>query len=573
MIKENKKKFYIFLLVINILGIFTYFQQQNVISIDRNDNIISQRLIIPSEDEISSNFVSTPLEKIVGNKDESFPNLESTPLQSIIGSDNRKKVSSTNIYPYTAVCKLIMTFPNGDTYSGSGAIIDGFHVLTAGHCLYYSSLGGWATSIMVIPAMDGFIRPFEYAWSRSLTISNIYKKNEGMNHDWGIITLDRNVGLYTGSFGIVSASRSDYIYHSPVKTAGYPGDKGYGEMYYASGKGKRLNIFEALIYQKVHLYDLDTYAGQSGSPVWKTHNNDPYIVSIHSASGKKDKFNIGTRIYPRLFEIIKDKLKEDSKNPPIDKADMDTNYDSVATFPASLCPRDPFEISFRVKNRGTKDSSLFKVDFYLSTDTIISTNDYLLGRVDMNIIWPFCDEEVKLTGFFPSNIPDGRYYIGWIIDSENEMIEYSESNNIFCIERQISVTNKPDLTTILSTISDFPTNITVGDPFEVSFDVINCGSKDSNPFSVDFYLSSLSNTTYSLGTVYMNSILALDQKEVKWTGQIPSSIPGGLYMLQWYIDSENQVDEISENNNYYSSLIRVEETNNSFLNNTSWIMI
>ncbi len=544
-----------------------------MLSIDRNDDIISQRLLVPSEDEISLSFASTLLEKIVGHEDESFLSPKSTPLQSIIGSDNRKKVSSTTIYPYSAVCKLIMMFPNGDTYSGSGAIIDEFHVLTAGHCLYASKLGGWARSIMVIPAMDGFIRPFEYAWSKSLSISNIYKKNEGMNHDWGIITLDRNVGLYTGSFGYVSRSRSDYIYHSPVKTAGYPGDKGYGEMYYTTGKGKRLNIIEAFQYQKVHLYDLDTYGGQSGSPVWKTHNNDPYIVSIHSASGKKDKFNIGTRIYPRLFEIIKDKLKEDSKNPPIDKADMDTNYDSIPTFPASLCGRDPFEISFRVKNRGTKDSSLFKVDFYLSTDTIISTNDYLLGRVDMNIIWPFCDEEVKLTGFFPSNIPEGRYYIGWIIDSENQMSEYSESNNIFCIERQIPVTNKPDLTTMISTISDFPTNVSVGDPFEVSFNVINCGSKDSNPFSVDFYLNNLYNTTYSLGMVYMDSILVLDHREVKWTGQIPSNIPEGLYMLEWYIDSENQVDEISESNNSYSCFIRVKESDNLFLNNTSWIMV
>ena len=34
------------------------------------------------------------------------------------------------------------------------------------------------------------------------------------------------------------------------------------------------------------------------------------------------------------------------------------------------------------------------------------------------------------SGVFPSYIPDGFYYIGWIIDADNEIEELNEDNNV-----------------------------------------------------------------------------------------------------------------------------------------------
>ncbi len=285
--------------------------------------------------------------------------------------------------------------------------------------------------MVVAPALNGHIAPFEYARGRGLTISSKYKRNEGFDHDWGIIKLDRNVGLYTGSFGCISAkSNSNSIYTGAIDTAGYPGDKGDGsEMYYTFGVGKKPNIFETLFHPTHHYFRLDAFPGQSGSPIWKDYDDGPYIVSILVLSDIN--YNIGTRIYPRLQEIIIDTLKTDAKKPPIDRADMDTLANTISDYKMSVCTRDPFEVSFRVKNRGTKDSSWFKVDFYLSTDIDISTSDYLLGSVDMNIIWPFCDEEVKWTGYIASNIPEGLYSLIWYIDSKNKVDEISETNNSY----------------------------------------------------------------------------------------------------------------------------------------------
>ena len=55
----------------------------------------------------------------------------------IIGADDRKLVSDTTIFPYSAVVRVVVDF-NGDGIfdtAGSGAMIGANDVLTAGHLL------------------------------------------------------------------------------------------------------------------------------------------------------------------------------------------------------------------------------------------------------------------------------------------------------------------------------------------------------------------------------------------------------------------------------------------------------
>lgn len=76
--------------------------------------------------------------------------------QTIFGGDNRIQVTNTNSYPWSAVGRIEVTFPhesapgrNDVNRYGSGAMIDSFHFLTAGHLLYDHDRGGWATSVKV----------------------------------------------------------------------------------------------------------------------------------------------------------------------------------------------------------------------------------------------------------------------------------------------------------------------------------------------------------------------------------------------------------------------------------------
>ena len=188
-------------------------------------------------------------------------------LESVIGADDRARISPTTSYPWRTVVKLFMTFSDGATGGCSGAIIGcddghGYHVLTAGHCVYSHDHGGWATSVKVVPGLDDDYMPYNYAWATYLRTYSGWVDSGMSQHDWGVITLDRNVGDFTGWMGRMTADDSDPVYTGILNTAGYPGDKCSGLcMYFDGDSGHSADEYN-------HWYYVDTYSGQSGSPVW-----------------------------------------------------------------------------------------------------------------------------------------------------------------------------------------------------------------------------------------------------------------------------------------------------------------
>ncbi|NGX32409.1 MAG: Extracellular metalloprotease [Candidatus Anoxychlamydiales bacterium] len=76
---------------------------------------------------------------------------------------------------------------------GSGAIIDEFHVLTAGHNVYLHDNGGWASSVEVVPGMDGTYKPFGSAMVTDMRSYTGWTQDEMDEHDWAILTLDTKI--------------------------------------------------------------------------------------------------------------------------------------------------------------------------------------------------------------------------------------------------------------------------------------------------------------------------------------------------------------------------------------------
>ena len=89
-------------------------------------------------------------------------------LELIIGSDDRVLVTNNELYPWRCVCSLLITAQSGTMYLGTGWLVSPRVVLTAGHCVYMSDEGGWASQIEVIPGRFGDKRPFGSAISREL---------------------------------------------------------------------------------------------------------------------------------------------------------------------------------------------------------------------------------------------------------------------------------------------------------------------------------------------------------------------------------------------------------------------
>jgi len=249
---------------------------------------LSNKLPIQQFDKISEKSTS-PYQGLLpnspdesGGQSRSFFQSYFIAHASVYPPDDRVRITPTTSYPWRTICRLLITFPSGGQYIGSGAIIgcpdgQGNHVLTAGHCVYNPDEGGWATSIQVVPALDDGYMPYGSAWATIIRTYTGWTQYQDHRHDWAVLTLDRDIGEYTGWMGRKTADPSDPVYTGILNTAGYPGDKGGNTMWFDSDYGRTADEYN-------HWYYMDTYGGQSGSPVWVYYSStgERYILAIHA---------------------------------------------------------------------------------------------------------------------------------------------------------------------------------------------------------------------------------------------------------------------------------------------------
>jgi hypothetical protein len=86
-----------------------------------------------------------------------------------------------------------------------------------------------------------------------------------------------------------------------------------------------------------------------------------------------------------------------------------------------------------IANRGGSQSDVFFVEIYASLDDQITSDDYFIGLVGMDIGEGGLSD-LAWTGEFPTDIPAGSYSIGWLIDPDDFVNEARENNNTAVIE-------------------------------------------------------------------------------------------------------------------------------------------
>lgn len=359
--------------------------------------------------------------------------------EGVISNDDRNRIQNTNLFPYSAVVELQITTQTNKRYTCSGSIINesgkNHHVLTAGHCAYLHDEGGWAKSITVVPAADENVKPFYEAESTNVHTYTEWIQNEEPKFDFALLTLDRSVGNYTGAFGYGYKGEENSIYSDgSTHVAGYPGDKPPSTMWHDGDTGLG-TIEEYGISDRLHKYEMDTAGGMSGGPVW-VHNydgNDEYFqLTVHAYDNSGNGFNYGTRINPNKFNDLTNWTDSAGTTvPPNDKPNLVDDGVQWANFtPQNVSSTQSVEVFNDVRNIGTAQSECFNVTYYASNDTSISsTQDFKIGSTTTCNVTPFTSKDSKFSGSIPSTIPNGTYYVGWIIDSENEVDEFSESDN------------------------------------------------------------------------------------------------------------------------------------------------
>ena len=429
------------LIITSIYVPYTFHRNQKIIN-EIPDNIVSLDLMNSSESNlpelaITDNFndlldsIKAPIEGITPFDDIPTEEFNQNTIygepQSVLGEDDRVRITPTTSYPWRSIVALYVTW-GSDTYICSGALIDKNHVLTAGHCVYYLDKGGWADSIKVVPAMDNGNEPYSHAWATNMRVYAEWINTQMHYHDFAVITLDSDLGLQTGWMGLETANPSDPIYTGGLNIAGYPYDLDGGlNMYWNYDVGRTANQYN-------HWYYMDTEGGMSGSPVWRENGSNRYILTVHGYGNDGSGSNHGTRIDKNKFDCINNWLTADTTG--IDKPDLADRGDNYCGFNTTVVGAGltDFEVWCDIQNLGTYPLIMSTVSYYISNDTIITDEDYLIGVDDIGSISSTYSRDSSWAGKFPSGMPSGIYYIGWIIDADNIIDEFNENNNINYIE-------------------------------------------------------------------------------------------------------------------------------------------
>ncbi|MDZ7965447.1 MAG: trypsin-like serine protease [Nostoc sp. DedSLP03] len=414
---------------------------------------------------------------------------------SLFSPDGRTKVSNTTTSPFSAIGKMRISWKGPDgiintaddiIINGSGAMIDSYHFLTAGHCVYDTRYGGWADKIEVMLGSKGNIiagtnrADYEYyseaksVYTRSFDgwTQGDQTKSETFQYDIGLVTLDRNIGNFTGwfNYGYDDNLSSGTL----MNVTGYPSDKfdsnsdGKFDNYDMwTQSGKITSTTDSILRSN----ELDILPGNSGGPLWlnNSNTNKPTIYGVASnetTSNNTPLYNEFARITSTRYNEIQNWIDQDNTaRQPTDKADL---VDSDVWFNTTLGSfnnktikyGENFSITVYPRNNGTAATGTFSVSFYASTDTNITDNigsHYLIGNTTISSINPFNSGTATWSGAFP-NIPIGNYYVISFLDPTNSIQEFDESlsSNQKVFRTLLTVTNSTPTSTpqtVSSTVS------------------------------------------------------------------------------------------------------------------------
>jgi V8-like Glu-specific endopeptidase len=207
--------------------------------------------------------------------------------RGIVGNDDRTVVPATTILPWRFICALQITTKRGTIYPGTGWFAGPRTIVTAGHCVYWHNEGGWAQSIQVTPGRNGADRPYGTYNSSELVSVNGWVQDRHIGSDYGAILLAESPGTQIGWFGYSVLNDSDLV-DGTGNISGYPSDKENATRQYFHAR-KIISVRSETL-----VYDIDTFSGQSGSPVWFNSGGQRAVVGIHTYEDGRN--NMGTRI-------------------------------------------------------------------------------------------------------------------------------------------------------------------------------------------------------------------------------------------------------------------------------------
>jgi V8-like Glu-specific endopeptidase len=225
-------------------------------------------------------------------------------------------VSAYAGFPFTAIVQLQATFPDRTGSTGTGVMVDRFHVLTAGHMVYSYAHGGWASQIEAIPELYGNYEPFGHAYSSYERTYNAFinynrshpDSTQSGDYDIALVTLRSTIGDRTSwmSYGYDN-NNADFGAGAILNTAGYPGTGGYDGRHMEFSAGPIAGLSSDRLAIDYWQSSITTFRGQSGSPIWRyTRSNNSNVVYgvVDGGGGAPNTQGFGCRITQSIFNDL-----------------------------------------------------------------------------------------------------------------------------------------------------------------------------------------------------------------------------------------------------------------------------
>lgn len=237
-------------------------------------------------------------------------------------------------------------------------------------------------------------------------------------------------------------------------------------------------------------------------------------------------------------------------------ADLSMTEVSVDNNPI-YAPGDMLGIDAEVDNVGSAASAAYAVDFFASTDSNITAADVLLGTANRPALGAGNSDNFSVSFDLPQNLAGGNYFIGAIIDIDDD----NNANNTNLENEPIVVQTEPAADLALQSVNAANGVHEQGATINIQSTTSNIGNLSSDPYTITFYASTnniISDSDTPIGSENRPGLAAGANNNNPFDATIPANLPPGDYFIGAILDV---VDANAANNvNFDGTTVQIVES-------------